>query len=88
MVTPAVDGIDLFKIAGRSISGWIKQEWLLLPDSLFAVNSKSVSFCVKLVIVPLNGHIPITSCSVVLSVIPFTTPSLCSKMEQEIGVDM
>ncbi len=23
MVTPAVDGIDLFKIAGRSISGWI-----------------------------------------------------------------
>src|SRR6266487_460712 len=24
MVAPAVDGIDLFKIAGRSISGWIK----------------------------------------------------------------
>ena len=23
MVTPAVDGVDLFKIAGRSISGWI-----------------------------------------------------------------
>jgi len=23
MVAPAVDGIDLFKIAGRSISGWI-----------------------------------------------------------------
>jgi hypothetical protein len=23
MVTPAVEGIDLFKIAGRSISGWI-----------------------------------------------------------------
>jgi hypothetical protein len=23
MATPAVDGIDLFKIAGRSISGWI-----------------------------------------------------------------
>ncbi len=23
MVTPAVDGIDLFRIAGRSISGWI-----------------------------------------------------------------
>lgn len=23
MVTPAVDGIDLFKIAGRSISGWV-----------------------------------------------------------------
>ena len=23
MVTPAVDGIDLFKIANRSISGWI-----------------------------------------------------------------
>jgi hypothetical protein len=24
MVAPAVDGINLFKIAGRSISGWIK----------------------------------------------------------------
>jgi hypothetical protein len=24
MVAPAADGIDLFKIAGRSISGWIK----------------------------------------------------------------
>ena len=24
MVAPAVEGIDLFKIAGRSISGWIK----------------------------------------------------------------
>ena len=23
MVTPAVEGIDLFKIAGRSISGWV-----------------------------------------------------------------
>jgi hypothetical protein len=23
MVAPAVEGIDLFKIAGRSISGWI-----------------------------------------------------------------
>ena len=23
MVAPAVDGIDLFKIAGRSISGWL-----------------------------------------------------------------
>src|SRR5439155_6940751 len=23
MVTPAVEGIDLFKIAGRSISGWM-----------------------------------------------------------------
>ena len=23
MVTPAVDGVDLFKVAGRSISGWI-----------------------------------------------------------------
>ena len=23
MVAPAVDGIDLFKIAGRSISGWV-----------------------------------------------------------------
>src|ERR1700693_2740573 len=23
MITPAVDGIELFKIAGRSISGWI-----------------------------------------------------------------
>src|SRR5262247_4231444 len=23
MVVPAIDGIDLFKIAGRSISGWI-----------------------------------------------------------------
>jgi len=23
MVVPAVEGIDLFKIAGRSISGWI-----------------------------------------------------------------
>jgi hypothetical protein len=26
MVTPAVDGIDLFKIAGRSISGWIPSD--------------------------------------------------------------
>jgi hypothetical protein len=25
MVAPAVEGIDLFKIAGRSISGWIKR---------------------------------------------------------------
>jgi len=24
MVAPAVEGIDLFKTAGRSISGWIK----------------------------------------------------------------
>ena len=24
MVAPTVEGIDLFKIAGRSISGWIK----------------------------------------------------------------
>jgi hypothetical protein len=24
MVAPAVEGLDLFKIAGRSISGWIK----------------------------------------------------------------
>jgi hypothetical protein len=24
MVAPAVEGIDLFKIAGRSISGWMK----------------------------------------------------------------
>jgi hypothetical protein len=24
MVAPAAEGIDLFKIAGRSISGWIK----------------------------------------------------------------
>jgi hypothetical protein len=23
MVTPAIEGVDLFKIAGRSISGWI-----------------------------------------------------------------
>ena len=23
MVAPAVEGIDLFKIAGRSISGWV-----------------------------------------------------------------
>ena len=23
MVAPAVDGIDLFKIVGRSISGWV-----------------------------------------------------------------
>jgi len=23
MATPAVEGIDLFKIAGRSISGWV-----------------------------------------------------------------
>jgi hypothetical protein len=23
MVAPAVEGIDLFKVAGRSISGWI-----------------------------------------------------------------
>jgi hypothetical protein len=38
--------------------------------------------------VPLSGHIPITSCSVVLSAVPFTTHSLGSKMEQEIGVDM
>ncbi len=24
MVAPAVEGVDLFKIAGRSISGWMK----------------------------------------------------------------
>ena len=44
MVTPAVDGIDLFKIAGRSISGWIlsfKMGRLLPPGSHFATNLKS-----------------------------------------------
>ncbi len=26
MVAPAVEGIDLFNIAGRSISGWMKSQ--------------------------------------------------------------
>ena len=38
MVTPAVDGIDLFKIAGRSISGWVPsfKRLLFLPTVYLA----------------------------------------------------
>jgi hypothetical protein len=42
MVTPAVDGIDLFKIAGRSISGWIPS---LKTDTGFPIRQP---FCSQL----------------------------------------
>jgi hypothetical protein len=42
MVTPAVDGIDLFKIAGRSISGWIPS---LKTDAVFPLRQP---FCSQL----------------------------------------
>jgi transposase len=42
MVAPAVDGIDLFKIAGRSISGWIPS---LKTDTVFPLRQP---FCSQL----------------------------------------
>ena len=42
MVTPAVDGIDLFKIANRSISGWIPS---LKTDTVFPLRQP---FCSQL----------------------------------------
>ncbi len=42
MVTPAVDGIDLFKIASRSISGWIPS---LKTDTVFPLRQP---FCSQL----------------------------------------
>jgi len=40
MVAPAVDGIDLFKIAGRSISGWIRQLWQRSQNRLLCTQSE------------------------------------------------
>lgn len=48
MVTPAVDGIDLFKIAGRSISGWIPSFKIDTGSPIrqpFGANSKNACFC-------------------------------------------
>lgn len=42
MVAPAVDGIDPFKIAGRSISGWIPS---LKTDTIFPLRQP---FCSQL----------------------------------------
>jgi hypothetical protein len=59
MVTPAVDGIDLFKIAGRSISGWIKS------FKMGAVSPLRQPFCSQLeerLLLSLQDHPPV-ACS-------------------------
>jgi hypothetical protein len=56
MVTPAVDGIDLFKIAGRSISGWIPS---LKTDTV--ISAVSVTLTCGSVGLPMREEPPLSA---------------------------
>jgi hypothetical protein len=73
MVTPAVDGIDLFKIAGRSISGWIpsfKAGTASPTRQPFCIYSQRVSMTILTLVDdncslsyplgPGGGHVPVS----------------------------